>query len=152
MGKDQFKIVLLTVLTLSAVAIALIELSGISRNSLSDRFSKGSCEKVAAMLKTDIQFLEPKFDFGTVPQGKVMTHSFRYKNTGSEPLLICKADVSCGCTVPKFSEDAVAPGAEGVVVVEFNTAGKTGFQKKNIIVHSNALMEAVSISVEADVH
>ncbi len=105
------------------------------------------------MPKTSMQFYETKFSFGSVGIGRVLKHTFRYKNTGSNPLMICKADVSCGCTVPSFLvTDPIAPGTEGDLVVEFNTAGKAGFQQKNIIIHSNALPEAVSISIEADVH
>ena len=106
---------------------------------------------MAAMPKSDLQFYETKFDFGTVSAGRVLTHIFRYKNAGDKPLLICRTDVSCGCTVPHYPEEAIAPGNDGELMVEFNTAGKTGFQQKNILVHSNSLQEAMSITIEADV-
>ncbi|MFI5196002.1 MAG: DUF1573 domain-containing protein [Chitinophagales bacterium] len=167
MDKNNYKIVLLTVLTLSVFTIAIIELTGVSANSFStlwrskDRHDKNientaqpvnRCDIAAKMPKTTMQFYETKFSFGSVSAGKKVSHTFRYKNTGSNPLMVCKADVTCGCTVPKIQDDAVAPGADGELTVEFNTAGKSGFQQKNIIVHSNATPEAVSISIEADVH
>ena len=67
------------------------------------------------------------------------------------PLYIAKTDVTCGCTVPTFPQEMIAPDGEGEITVEFNPSGKSGIQQKNIIVHSNALPEAVSISIEADV-
>jgi Protein of unknown function (DUF1573) len=103
------------------------------------------------MQKTTMQFYETKYSFGVVSEGKVVKHDFKFKNTGQFPLMICKADVTCGCTVPGFQEEAIPPGADGDVTVEFNTAGKSGFQQKNIIIHSNAMPEAVSIGIEADV-
>ena len=174
--KKPYKVVLLTILVLSIFTIAIIEIMGISKNSLTGReryggegefYDKGGnvyrgeiyaeqrrtrCETMMKMKKTTMQFYETKFSFGSVAIGRVLKHTFRYKNTGSFPLLICKADVSCGCTVPSFPDEAIPPGQDGELVVEFNTAGKSGFQQKNIIVHSNSLPESVSISVEADVH
>ena len=65
--------------------------------------------------------------------------------------MIAKCDVTCGCTVPDFQRDAIAPGSDGEVTIVYNSAEHSGVQAKNIIVHSNALPEAVSISIEADV-
>lgn len=40
----------------------------------------------------------PTFDFGEVPQGQTVRHSFSFNNDGDEPLLIEKVHSSCGCT------------------------------------------------------
>ena len=69
----------------------------------------------------------------------------------SNPLMIAKTDVSCGCTVPEFPMDVISPGADGEITVVYNTSGKSGLQQKNILVHSNAIPEAISITIEADV-
>ncbi len=177
----NFKIVLLTVLTLSVFMLVILELTGVSRNSLyalwkhreannegynGNFYSKDGtkyqgeifaedtklrCERIYKMPKTTMQFYETKYSFGIVSEGKVVRHAFKFKNTGTNPLMICKTDVTCGCTVPGFQLDAIPPDADGEITVEFNTAGKSGFQQKNIIVHSNAMPEAVSIGIEADV-
>jgi hypothetical protein len=163
--QKNFMVVLLTVLTLSVFTLVIIELTGVSRNSLfrarSDargdenatlyskdgtvyrgeifaEDTKTRCERIAKMTKTTMQFYETKFSFGQVPEGKVVKHSFHFKNTGYFPLMICKVDVTCGCTVPGFHEEAIPPGQDGEITVDFNTAGKSGFQQKNIIIHSNA--------------
>ena len=176
MKQSPYKIVLLTVLVLSVFTIAIIELTGISKNSLAGRERYGGkgefydkngdvyrgeiyaektrtrCEVMKSMPKTTMQFYETKHSFGSVGVGQVLKHTFRYKNTGNSPLFICRADVTCGCTVPKFQDEPIPAGQEGDLEVEFNTAGKSGFQQKSIVVHSNSLPEAVSISIEADVH
>ena len=173
--EGNFRVILLTVLTLSFFTLVIVELTGVSRNALFRRFKEGGegtfyskdgavyrgeifpeetrtrVQRVAEMPKTTLQFYETKFSFGNVASGAVLKHSFRFKNTGQNPLMIAKTDVTCGCTVPNFPDDIISPGGDGEITVEFNTAGKTGFQQKNIIVHSNALPEAVSIGVEADV-
>jgi hypothetical protein len=80
-----------------------------------------------------------------------MSHVFKFKNTGMNPLMIAKTDVTCGCTVTSFTQETIAPGSDGELTIVYNSATHSGWQQKNIIVHSNALPEAVSIYVEADV-
>ena len=52
---------------------------------------------------TVITFEHLEFDFGTIEQGEKVTHTFKFKNTGTESLLIFEARGSCGCTVPELS-------------------------------------------------
>ncbi len=167
-------VVLLTILTLSVVTLVIIELSGVSKNALFYRnhenegyfYSRDGQtyhgeiipdarrtrdQIVHDMPKTTMQFYETKYNFRSVSQGIVVKHSFRFKNTGTNPLMIAKTDVTCGCTVSNFPQEAVPPGAEGEIGVEFNTTGKYGLQQKSIVVHSNSIPEAVSLGIEADV-
>lgn len=172
---SNYKVVMLTVLTLSIFTLVIIELTGVSRNAIFRKFKEGGegtfyskdgtvyhgeiypeetstrIQKVSKMAKTTMQFYETKYKFGLVSEGKVVRHSFRFKNTGQNPLMIAKTDVSCGCTVPTFPPDPIAAGSDGELTVEFNTSGKSGIQQKNILVHSNAMPEAISIGIEADV-
>jgi hypothetical protein len=75
--------------------------------------------------------------FGTVTQGTVVEKEYVFKNTGKTPLLITDAIVTCGCTVPKYPQEPIAPGKSGVILVKFNTAGKMGVQDKTIRMISN---------------
>src|SRR6202012_1373878 len=67
------------------------------------------------MPRTTIQFYETKASFGTKSEGKIVTHVFKCKNTGENPLMIATADVTCGCTVPDFQKEAIAPYSEGEI-------------------------------------
>ena len=73
---------------------------------------------------TTISVDEETFDFGTINDGDVVTHVFKITNTGSEPLVISNAKGSCGCTVPEWPRDAIAPGQHGEIKVTFNSSGK----------------------------
>ena len=53
-----------------------------------------------------------------------MTKAFKFINTGKEPLIISKANASCGCTVPEWPKDAIAPGKSGEIKVVFDSKGK----------------------------
>lgn len=174
--EKNYRAILLTILTLSVFTLVIIELTGVSRNALFRRFRGGGegvfyskdgevyrgeiypeqtktrSQRVMEMPKTTIQFYETKYSFGKQPEGKVLKHAFKFKNTGFHPLMIAKTDVTCGCTVPNFPEETIAPGADGEITVVFNSAGKSGIQQKNIIVHANTLPESVSIGIEADIN
>jgi hypothetical protein len=65
--------------------------------------------------------------------------------------MIAKVDVTGGCTVPSFSKDPVAPGAEGEIMVQYNSSGHPGHQEKNLMIHSNAQQDAMSIGFVAEV-
>lgn len=171
----NYKAILLTILTLSVFTLVIVELTGISRNALFRRFKGGGegefyskdgevyhgeiypeqtrtrTQRVAEMPKTTMQFYETKYNFGKQPEGSILKHVFKFKNTGYHPLMIAKTDVTCGCTVPSFPQEPIAPDADGEITIVFNSSGKSGLQQKNIIVHSNAMPEAVSIGIEADI-
>ncbi|MDR3679205.1 MAG: DUF1573 domain-containing protein [Flavipsychrobacter sp.] len=161
---QQLKTVLLTILTLSCFVIALVELSGVSQNALFNKYHIGSSDngltnqqadtrvqEAAALPKTTIEFPETRYDFGKIKEGESVKHAYKFKNTGANPLLISKVDVSCGCTVPTFSKEPIQPGGTGEIVLQYNSKGHPGKQLKNAMVHSNGQAESISISFDADV-
>ncbi len=82
-------------------------------------------------------------DFGTMAQGDVLEHTFKFTNTGNEPLVITNVQVSCGCTTPKgWPRDPVMPGGSGELTVAFNSTGKMGAQTKPVTIVSNAVNDA----------
>ena len=85
-----------------------------------------------------LTFEESEYNFGDISQGDVVEHTFKFKNTGTQPLVIERVDVTCGCTTPAWTKEPVMPGKTGIVTAKFNSAGKLGQQKKAITVHSNA--------------
>lgn len=77
------------------------------------------------------------YEFGKVMQGAMVRHTFHFTNTGKEPYLIEDVKTTCGCTVPVWTRDTIAPGGTGEVHVDFNTGGKSGRQLKIIRVVGN---------------
>lgn len=73
---------------------------------------------------TSIKFDQDSYDWGKVMDGEKVTHTFKFKNTGKEPLIISNAKGSCGCTVPEWPKDAIAPGGSGEIKVIFDSKGK----------------------------
>jgi hypothetical protein len=88
---------------------------------------------------TSVQFAETEFKFGTITEGDKVQHTFKIQNTGTKPLIIANAWGSCGCTVPEYPKDPIAPGAESEVKVTFNSTGKKGEQHKSVTMQMNTL-------------
>lgn len=86
---------------------------------------------------TTMTFDESEFQFGSVDEGEVVSHTFSFKNTGSEPLIISNAKGSCGCTVPQWPREPIAVGETGSVTVEFNSKGKKGPRNQKVTITAN---------------
>ncbi|GAA4308200.1 DUF1573 domain-containing protein [Nibribacter koreensis] len=87
--------------------------------------------------KPVMTFKETEHDFGTIKQDKKVQHTFMFTNTGKSPLVIENASATCGCTVPEWPKEPIAPGATGKITVEFDPAGKVGQQSKQITITAN---------------
>lgn len=179
--EKKYKIVLLTVLTLSVFAIAIVELTGISSHSIgwwrdrhegeaslydreNNRTYRGEIypdqertrdQIVHDMPKTTMQFYETKYSFGTISRGATVKHSFRFKNTGQNSLMIAKADVECNCTVSGFPPEAIAPDQEGEITVQFTPKADSNavsqWVEKRVVVHANTMPESVALKIDATV-
>ena len=88
-----------------------------------------------------IEFEKITHDFGTLNEGDIVKFPFKFKNIGKSDLVISNVTVGCGCTVASKPEDAIKPGEKSQIVVQFNTTGKAGPQRKQVTVFSNAIPE-----------
>jgi hypothetical protein len=86
---------------------------------------------------TTIQWLDSTKELGQINEGQIVNLSYRFKNTGTKPLVIKNATASCGCTVAERPEKPIAPGEEGVIKATFNSGGKVGHNSKDIYVYAN---------------
>ena len=109
-------------------------------------------EQVPTGPTTSIAFEHTDFDFGTVDDGEKVKHTYKFKNTGNEPLVISNAKGSCGCTVPKYSTDPIAPGGTGEIVVEFDSKGKPGKQTKRVTVTANTVPAQTFLNITGTVN
>lgn len=65
---------------------------------------------------------------------------FTIKNTGTEPLIITGARGSCGCTVPTYPKEPIAPGETATIKVTYDTKRPGNFNK-SVTITSNAANE-----------
>lgn len=131
-----------------ALALALsLTLAGFAAQAQSSAATAAK-EKVSGPA---ITFTESKYDFGKIKSGDVVKHVFKFKNTGTAPLVISNIGVSCGCTTPNWSKDPIAPGKSGTITAEFNSTGKMGMQSKVLTVESNAAAGSAMVSLVGEV-
>jgi hypothetical protein len=101
--------------------------------------------------QASFKFAEEEYNFGTIKQGESVTHEFKFTNNGNEPLIISKAEGSCGCTVPTYPQQPILKGQSGVIKVTFNSTGKMGIQDKTVTLTSNALQNPFVIHIKGTV-
>jgi uncharacterized protein DUF1573 len=100
---------------------------------------------------TVMTFNELEFDYGVVDEGEKVKHVYKFKNTGSEPLIISNAKGSCGCTVPSWPKEPIPPGASGEIDVEFNSKGKKGKQSKRVTITANTDPVQTFLTIKGEV-
>lgn len=85
----------------------------------------------------EITFEKDIHDYGQIQQHGNGECEFKFTNTGSAPLLISNSVGSCGCTVPVWPKEPIAPGASGVLKVKYDTK-RIGLINKSVTVTSNS--------------
>ncbi|WP_225307221.1 DUF1573 domain-containing protein [Adhaeribacter soli] len=96
-------------------------------------------------------FAENVYDFGDIKPGAVVSHTFTFKNTGEAPLIIESATATCGCTVPNYPKEPIAPGKEGKIDVQFDSQGKTGQQNKQITIRANTQPNITELTIKTNI-
>lgn len=87
--------------------------------------------------KTAVKWEEDTYDFKEVVEGEKVSHHYKLQNVGNANLHITKVKPSCGCTASYCDKEIIKPGETCEVIVEFNSAGKSGTQQKSITVTGN---------------
>jgi hypothetical protein len=83
-----------------------------------------------------LELKEVQHDFGTIPQGKPVYHTFQIVNKGATPLKLDNVQASCGCTTPEWSKEPLAPGATGSIKVGYNAAADGHFEKTVTVIYN----------------
>lgn len=87
---------------------------------------------------TTVQIIDSVYNFGKAAEGEIVTYNYRFKNTGSKPLIVTNVSASCGCTIPEKPEQPIKPGETGFIKVKFNSEHRVGNAHKTVTVSSNA--------------
>ncbi len=92
---------------------------------------------------------EESFDFGKIPQGKPVHHSFTVKNTGTTPLKMANVQASCGCTTPEWDrENSIPAGGTTEIKVGYNAQAEGPFTKAITITYNETASKVINIKGE----
>ena len=74
---------------------------------------------------TTLTFTDTIHDFGDIAVSSgYNTCQFEFVNASDSVIYIIGALSSCGCTIPEYPHEAIAPGQRGVVRVTYDTLGR----------------------------
>ena len=106
-----------------------------------------------AQKPAQIKFDKTVHDFGSFSEkNPVVSCVFTFTNVGEEPLVVNQALAACGCTVPKYTTDPIAPGEKGEIKVTYNGTGMfPGHFKKSITVRTNGAVELTRLYIQGDI-
>lgn len=100
---------------------------------------------------TTVTFEEETHNFGKIKDGDKVQHIFKFKNTGTEKLVVKNVKPSCGCTTPEWTKDPIEPGGEGFIQIEFDSSGKIGTQNKSVTVELNTAERVKTLTFSGEV-
>ncbi|MCB9364875.1 MAG: DUF1573 domain-containing protein [Flavobacteriales bacterium] len=100
---------------------------------------------------TKISFANASHNFGEIMQDSKNTYVFKFTNTGKEPLVIENAKGSCGCTVPTYPKEPIAPGATGEIEVVYSPGKQQGEQNKTVSITANTEPNITTLNISATV-
>ncbi len=63
---------------------------------------------------------------------------FEFVKTTTSPVRIIDARATCGCTVPQYTKDEIAPGDTAAITATYLASGRPGKFSKNIYVRTSA--------------
>ena len=111
------------------LSFALLLGATIATNNISAQIEKGA----------KIEFNKETHDYGNIKYDGDPYCTFDFKNTGDEPLIISNAKGSCGCTVPEWPKEPIAPGAKGTIRVKYDTK-RPGPINKSVTIYLSAII------------
>lgn len=97
-----------------------------------------------------IEFEKMVHDYGTIEQNGNGACEFKFTNNGSEPLVISNARGSCGCTVPSWPKEPIAPGESAMIKVKYDTK-RLGPINKQVTITSNGSEAPVILRIKGKV-
>lgn len=113
------------------------------------------CMLLAAQALADskIKFEVMTHDFGTIQETDGDAKCvFKFTNEGDSPLLITRAQASCGCTSPEYPKKPIRPGESGEIKVTYHAKGRPGPFDKSVYVYSNdKTSERVMLTITGNV-
>jgi len=128
-------------LVLFSFAIVLFSCTSTDKPATREEAARDSLNKVAMADTTNyttIQWLDSTTqDLGKIKEGSIVEISWKFKNTGTKPLIVADARGTCGCTIADKPKEPIPPGQEGTIKAKFNSQGQGPEAHKTVSVDAN---------------
>ncbi|MDE6508277.1 MAG: DUF1573 domain-containing protein [Alistipes sp.] len=83
-----------------------------------------------------------RFDARCIDTGEIAeddapsTYTFRWRNTGNDPLVVTRIETTCGCAKAGYEKRPVAAGGKGEVKITYHPKGHPGHFRRKIFVYT----------------
>ncbi len=103
---------------------------------------------VEIFAQSSLIFDSTSHSFGKIREeaGRV-SHTFRFRNSGTEPVVILSVTTTCGCTVAKFDRKPILPDSLGMIEVSFDPANRAGNFDKEVMVRTTHDERPLKLSI-----
>ena len=113
--------------------------------------AKKSKDEKPAVIDATIDFESKVMDYGVIEHNSDGNREFVFTNNGTEALVIKNAKGSCGCTVPTWPREPIAPGTTDKIKVKYST-NRVGKFTKTITLTTNASKRPVILTIKGEVN
>ena len=135
------------------VMLAMLTVFGVATSQAQTAKSTKKAPATTTTPKVDgagIIFESETIDYGTIQHNADGKREFVFTNNGNKPLIISNATGSCGCTVPTWPKEPIAPGAKGVIGVKYAT-DRVGAFTKTVTLTTNAAEPTKVLTIKGNV-
>lgn len=87
--------------------------------------------------KKVLKFVSEEHNFGEIPRNVPATATFEFTNISDKPVSLANVAGSCGCTVPAWDKNPVAPKKKSKVSATYNAANPGAFTKTVTVTTDN---------------
>jgi hypothetical protein len=113
------------------------------------------CGVLFAQDSQPIQFDKRVHDFGQLikEDGRVK-HTFEFTNVCKKPITIINVRSSCGCTVPTWTKEPIAPKKKGEITAVFNPTSTGRFGKSITVAYKvggGSEIETIILNIKGEV-
>lgn len=130
------------------VMLALVGVLGMT--TANAQTAKKSKTEVKQVQGAEMTFKAETIDYGTIAKNSDGKRDFVFTNTGNTPLIITSAQGSCGCTVPTYPKEPIAPGATAKISVKYATDSVGAFSK-TVTLTTNAVKPSTVLTIKGNV-
>ncbi|MDD2673461.1 DUF1573 domain-containing protein [Flavobacterium petrolei] len=137
------------------IALGMLVVLGVTTSNAQETSKKlkATTTKVATakVNGAGMVFVTETIDYGTVAYNSDGRREFVFTNNGNKPLIITNAQGSCGCTVPTYPKEPIAPGAKGVIGVKYDTSRAGQAFTKTVTLTTNAVVPSKTLTIKGNV-
>lgn len=137
------------------ITLALLVVLGVATSTAQETSKKlkaTTAKAVTAKVNgAGMVFVTETIDYGTIAHNSNGKREFVFTNNGNKPLIITNAQGSCGCTVPTYPKEPIAPGAKGVIGVNYDTSRGGQPFTKTVTLTTNAVVPTKTLTIKGNV-